>query len=83
MLQNRPYVLERKGRKFVLLEKVVEVLLQHLEDQTGMRLVLETLVGAHKVELIRIFLTESRQDGDLIAEENEKKISLRSAWNEN
>lgn len=26
---------------------------------------LEALVSAHKIELIRIFLTKSRQDGDL------------------
>lgn len=26
---------------------------------------LEALVGAHEIELIRIFLTKSRQDGDL------------------
>ena len=26
---------------------------------------LKALISAHKVELIRIFLTESRQDGDL------------------
>lgn len=33
-----------------------------------MGLVLKTLIGAHKVELIRILLTESRQDGDLLSE---------------
>jgi len=27
--------------------------------------VLKALVGAHEIELIRIFLTKSRQDGDL------------------
>lgn len=30
-----------------------------------MGFVLKALISAHKVELIRIFLTESRQDGDL------------------
>lgn len=30
-----------------------------------MGFVLEALISAHKVELIRIFLTKSRQDGDL------------------
>ena len=36
-----------------------------------MGFVLKTLIGAHKVELIRILLTESRQDGDLHIRESE------------
>ena len=45
-----------------MLEKVVEVLLEHLEDQTGVVLVSEALVGANEVELVRILLAQARQD---------------------
>ena len=53
-----PDVLEWERLKLVLLEKVVEVLLQHLEDEAGVVLVGEALVGPHKVELVRILLAE-------------------------
>ena len=49
-------VLEGEGLELVLLEKVVEVLLQHLEDEAGVVLVGEALVRPHKVELVRILL---------------------------
>jgi hypothetical protein len=49
-------VLEWKWLELVLLEKVVEVLLQHLEHEAGVVLVREALVGPHKVELVRILL---------------------------
>ena len=51
-------VFEWEGLELVLLEKVVEVLLEHLEDEAGVVFVREALVGAHKVELVRILLTE-------------------------
>ena len=53
-----PDVLEWERLKLVLLEKVVEVLLQHLEDEAGVVLVGEALVGPHKVELVSILLAE-------------------------
>ena len=51
-------VFERKGLELVLLEEIVEVLLQHLEDEAGVVLVREALVGPHKVELVGILLAE-------------------------
>ena len=51
-----PDVLEREGLELVLFEEVVEVLLQHLEDEAGVVLVREALVRPHKVELVRILL---------------------------
>ncbi len=56
-----PDVLEREGLELVLLEEVVEVLLQHLEDEAGVVLVREALVRAHKVELVRILLAATTQ----------------------
>ena len=55
-MSDRPDVLERQGLKLVLLEKVVQVLLQHLKDQAGVILVSEALVGSHEIELVSIFL---------------------------
>ena len=57
-----PDVFEGQGLELVVLEEVVEVLLQHLEDQTGVVLVSEALVGANEVELVRILLAQARQD---------------------
>ena len=57
-MSDRPDVLERKGLKLVLFEEIVQILLQHLEDQTGVVLVSEALVGSNKVVFIRIFLAE-------------------------
>ena len=54
---NWTNVFERKGLELVLLEEIVEVLFQHLEDEAGVVLVREALVGPHKVELVRILLT--------------------------
>ena len=53
-------VFEWEGLELVLLEKVVEVLLQHLEHEAGVVLVREALVGAHKVELVRILLAKRK-----------------------
>ena len=55
---NWTNVFERKGLELVLLEEIVEVLFQHLEDEAGVVLVREALVGPHKVELVRILLTK-------------------------
>ena len=55
---NWTNVFERKGLELVLLEEIVEVLLQHLEDEAGVVLVREALVGTHKVELVRILLAK-------------------------
>ena len=57
-MSDRPDVLERKGLKLVLFEEIVQILFQHLEDQTGVVLVSEALVGSNKVVFIRIFLAE-------------------------
>jgi len=43
---------------------------------------LEALVSAHKIELIRIFLTKSRQDGDLqICYLNDKSQQCNTEYN--
>lgn len=65
LLQDRPDVLERQRRELVLLEEVVQVLLEHLEHQTGVVLVLEALERPHKVKLVGIFLREPRQNRHL------------------
>ena len=57
-MSDRPYVLQRKGLELVLFEEIVQILLQHLEDQTGVVLVSEALVGSNKIVFIRIFLAE-------------------------
>ena len=58
LLQYRPDGLEQQGAELAVLEEVVEVLLQHLEHQAGVALVLETLVGAHKVELVGVLCAQ-------------------------
>lgn len=64
-MQYGPDVLQWKRREFVLLQKVVQVLLEHLEHQTGVVLVLEALERPHKVELVRILLAEPAEDRHL------------------
>lgn len=59
LLQNGPDVLERQRGEFILLEEVVEVLLEHLEDQACVRAVLEALVRTDEVELVSRLLRES------------------------
>ena len=54
-------IFERKRLELVLLEKVVEVLLEHLEHEAGVVLVREALVSPHKVKLVRILLTEKKE----------------------
>ena len=65
-MSNRPDILERKGLKLVLLEEIVQILFQHLEDQTGVVLVSETLVGSDKVVFVCIFLAEMSPISNLI-----------------
>jgi hypothetical protein len=65
LLHNRPDAGEGQRRELVLLEEVVEVLLQHLEHQTGVALVLEALVGPHEVELLRVLVAQLGEDGNL------------------
>ena len=52
-------VLERKGLELVLFEEIVQVLLQHLEDEAGVVLVSEALIGPDKIEFVCIFLAET------------------------
>ena len=58
-------VLQRQGLEFILLQKVVQVLLQHLEDQASVIFVSETLIGPHEIVLIRVLLGQSGQNADL------------------
>ena len=58
MLDYGAYAFERERRELVLLEEVVQVLLEHLEDETCVRLVLKDLVGAHQVVLVGVLLSE-------------------------
>ena len=57
-MSDWPDILKRKGLELILLEKVVQVLLQHLEHEAGVVLVSETLVGSDKIVFVRIFLAE-------------------------
>lgn len=65
LLRNRSDVFQGKRLELVLFEEVVQVLLQHLEDQAGVVLVREALVGADEIELVGILLAEARENGDL------------------
>ena len=59
-MSDGPDVLKWEGLELVLFEEIVQILLQHLEDQTSVVLVSEALVGADKIIFIRIFLAEKR-----------------------
>ena len=59
-MSDGPDVLKWEGLELVLFEEIVEILLQHLEDQTSVVLVSEALVSADKIIFIRIFLAEKR-----------------------
>ena len=56
LLGDGPDVLEWQGLELVVLQKVVQVLLEHLKDQAGVVLVSEALEGANEVELVGILL---------------------------
>ena len=60
-----PNVLQRQGLEFILLQKVVQVLLQHFKDQTSVVFVSETLISPHEIVLIRVLLGQSGQNTDL------------------
>ena len=49
-------VFERKGLELVLFEEIVQVLLQHLENEASVVFVRETFVGADEIEFVCIFL---------------------------
>ena len=46
--------------KLVLFQEIVKILLQHLEDEAGVVLMREALVGPHKVKLVGIFLAKNK-----------------------
>lgn len=58
LLQDGADVPQRQWAEFTVLQEVVKVLLQHFKHQARVALVLETLVGAHKVELVGVLRTE-------------------------
>lgn len=58
LLQDGSDVPEWEGAKLAVLEEVIKVLLQHLENQTGVTLVLEALVRTHKVVFIRVLCAQ-------------------------
>lgn len=62
LLEDRANVLEGQGAKLVLLQKVIEVLLQHLKDQARVVLVLEALVGPHEVVVVGTLRAQPGQD---------------------
>lgn len=51
--------------ELAVLEKVVQVLLQHLKHEARVVLVLETLVRADKVELICVLCAQPAEDAHL------------------
>ena len=63
LLRYWPDVLEGQRLEFVLLEKIVKILLQHLKDQARVIFVREALVGTDEIELVRILLRQPGEDG--------------------
>ena len=51
LLQNGTDILEWQRTELILFEKIVQILFQHLEDQTRVVLVSETLERTHKIPL--------------------------------
>jgi hypothetical protein len=64
LLQYRSDPLQRQRGKLILLQEIVQILLEHFKHQTCVVLVLEALESSHEVELVSIFLAQSREDGD-------------------
>ena len=62
LLRDRADVLKWQWLKLVVLEEVIEVLLEHFEDETCVVLVLEELMCADKVVLVRILMPEASED---------------------
>ena len=51
-----PDIFERQGLEFVLLQKVVQILLQHFKHQTCVVFMGEALIGSNKIVFVSIFL---------------------------
>ena len=58
---DRSDVFEGKRLELVLLEEIVQILLQHLKNQTSVVFVSEALIGPDEVELVCIFLAETEE----------------------
>ena len=58
-MSDWPDILEREGLELVLFEEIIEILLQHLKNQTRVVLVSEALIGPDKIEFVCIFLAET------------------------
>lgn len=58
-------IFQWEGLELVLFQEIVEVLFQHLKDQTGVVLVGETLVGPDEIVVIRGLLGQPVQYGHL------------------
>ena len=65
LLRNGTDVLQRQRLKLVLLEKVVQILLQHLEHQARVELVREALVRLDEVVRVGVLATQALQYADL------------------
>ena len=74
LLGDGPDVLEWQGLELVVLEKVVQILLEHLKDQAGVVLVSEALEGANEVELVGILLAQPRQDAHFNLKQAKKLV---------
>ena len=59
LLGNGSDVFERERCELVLLEKIVEILLEHFEDETSVVLVLEAFVSPHEIEIVRTLLQKN------------------------
>lgn len=51
MLKNRTDDFEWQWTELVLLEKVVQILLEHFKDETSVVLVSKALISAHEIPL--------------------------------
>ena len=60
-MSNGSDVLEWEWLELVLFEEIIQILLQHLKNQTRVVFVSEALVGPDKVEFICIFLAETEE----------------------
>lgn len=65
MLGDRTDVLEWQRLKVVRLEKIVQILLEHLEHQAGVVLVREAFERPYEVVVVRALLGQTPQNGDL------------------
>lgn len=65
LLQDGPDVPQRQRAELAVLQEVVQILLQHLKHQTSVALVLEALIGTHKIVLVGVLCTQPVQDAHL------------------